>query len=126
MDAFSLIYYATFIYVRLIYSCFSLFDAFFFGRSLYATGVQALNNFVSYVEYRVYINRISSNSVEVTYTKDQNEVCSICQDYMIKAIKLRKCKHEFHKYCIIQYICQGGTKCPMCRQEMDLELNNSE
>lgn len=115
-------FYSMFFGIKFKNSGVSIFEVLLLGKNLYTSVIQALNNFVSYAEYQVCVKRICYNSKEIEYGADQKEVCSICQDFMSKSIQLSKCKHEFHQYCIIQYICQGGAKCPMCRQEIELKL----
>ncbi|VEU41516.1 unnamed protein product [Pseudo-nitzschia multistriata] len=59
---------------------------------------------------------------------DEKE-CAICLDVMSPSsltdttniVCLRKCKHRFHKSCIIGMLEQNHTKCPFCRETIAAE-----
>lgn len=55
----------------------------------------------------------------------KREKCSICYDDMIiggkQSQSLRNCNHSFHKKCLIGWINQGKSSCPLCRTEMKKE-----
>ena len=53
-------------------------------------------------------------------------MCSICQDTIQNNLiirKIKKCKHEFHSYCLDRWL-ENHITCPSCRQ--DIRDNESE
>ena len=47
----------------------------------------------------------------------QESVCSICQDTVETATRIRECGHYFHSECISQWFTMN-TRCPMCRHDI--------
>jgi hypothetical protein len=53
-------------------------------------------------------------------------VCSICQDPVACATRIRACGHCFHPQCIAQWFTMN-TRCPMCRHDVrDLRVEPGE
>jgi hypothetical protein len=46
-----------------------------------------------------------------------NETCSICQDVMVNATRIRHCGHVFHAQCITQWFTMNA-RCPVCRHDI--------
>ena len=49
--------------------------------------------------------------------KVEEKSCGICIGKMRLAVKLH-CGHEFHKFCVMQMIANGKTRCPICKMQM--------
>jgi hypothetical protein len=58
------------------------------------------------------INQGTEQNVEVTDT-----TCSICQEAVTSATRIRRCGHCFHEACISQWFTMNP-RCPMCRTDV--------
>jgi hypothetical protein len=47
----------------------------------------------------------------------ENSVCSVCQEEVETATRLRACRHSFHQHCIDQWL-QVNPRCPVCRHDV--------
>ena len=57
---------------------------------------------------------------------DKDDDCVICTETLKNARKL-SCNHYFHLICLSKWIEKGNKSCPICRKEINLDLNlNSE
>ena len=55
----------------------------------------------------------------------ENMACSICQESLTVATRLRSCGHHFHAACINEWFTQSA-RCPMCRNDIrDAGTDNS-
>lgn len=58
-------------------------------------------------------------------TTDHKNTCSIClSDYEMEELLLvfPKCRHSFHKDCIVQWLTRSGV-CPVCRSDVRAQLD---
>lgn len=61
--------------------------------------------------------RIKKLIMKKTYISNSEDICVICQEDYKREKKCAKlnCNHEFHKKCIMRWICQKPT-CPLCNE----------
>ena len=66
-----------------------------------------------------------ANESVIQELKDQNkETCAVClADYEIDELLLvfPKCRHAFHKECIVTWLTRSGV-CPVCRSDIRTQL----
>jgi len=67
---------------------------------------------VPVVPTQAQITRAIENNVQVTDT-----TCSICQEPVTQATRIRHCGHCFHESCIGQWFSMNP-RCPMCRVDI--------
>ena len=76
-----------------------------------------LLNEVMYYGVRIvslHPGEINTVTEECSLTED-NENCSICNDVMsTDLLRLRGCRHTFHKSCITDWLTSFSVLCPMC------------
>jgi hypothetical protein len=58
-----------------------------------------------------------SAATEQNVQMPEDSVCSICQEELQTATRLRGCQHCFHQACIDQWL-QMNTRCPVCRYDV--------
>jgi hypothetical protein len=68
---------------------------------------------------QVYVGMNVSDLVAKSYISisSKNELCVVCQDYMLKEkhiIRILHCNHIFHVNCIDRWFCDNCT-CPLCK-----------
>lgn len=64
-------------------------------------------------------------AVETHQGVPANTTCSICQDEVTCATRIRACGHNFHGDCITQWF-QVNPRCPVCRHDIrDLQPANN-
>lgn len=97
---------------------FSLIDGIFLGQIGQETVIKAVQDFLTFIEQKLYILRIKQKMKMKLFGPETDEVCPICQERMASAIEMKDCPHVYHRYCIIKYIMKGGKKCPMCRKKI--------
>lgn len=56
-------------------------------------------------------------AVEREVRAPENIACSICQESLTVATRLRSCGHHFHAACINEWFTQSA-RCPMCRNDI--------
>ena len=67
---------------------------------------------VPVVPTREQIQAATDNHIQVTDT-----TCSICQEPLTCATRIRNCGHCFHSQCINEWFTMN-TRCPMCRHDI--------
>jgi hypothetical protein len=63
-------------------------------------------------------------ATEVNIPMPAESTCSICQENMNNATRIRACGHCFHQECISQWLSMN-VRCPMCRHDVRTLLVNS-
>ena len=58
----------------------------------------------------------------LVYLGESDKECMICTDTMENGRKL-PCGHFFHLICLLKWMDKGTKKCPLCRKELDLNMN---
>lgn len=56
-------------------------------------------------------------ATETHRTVPANTTCSICQDEVTSATRIRACGHSFHGACLDQWL-QINPRCPVCRHDI--------
>jgi len=99
-----LITYLLFIFYILIdiYNDFYFF-LFFFNYYL---------KFYNYLKNKIFLFKLTKCIIY-----DRNKSCSICLNNLNNIVIQLKCKHYFHKKCIIQWLDINKT-CPLCRYKV--------
>ena len=77
-----------------------LFDIAFIGKSAFFSIQKIIVEFVNFFEYKLFVAGINKSLSTVTFQEEQKEICPVCQEYMLKGIKL-KCSHIYHQFCIV-------------------------
>jgi hypothetical protein len=71
-----------------------LFDIAFIGKSAFFSLQKIVVDLVNFFEYKVFVTSINK-SLPTVNLKDEKEICPVCQEYMLKGVKLR-CSHIYH------------------------------
>ena len=80
-----------------------LFDIAFIGKSAFYSVQRMIVDTINFFEYKVFVACINKSLETKQFREHDQEICPICQEYMVKGIKLR-CSHIYHQFCIVQFI----------------------